>query len=69
MDAQHREYEKMKGEIETEIRTIFKANMKIFDWDIPENDGRKSARLIITAMEEAINRLKEEVETGKYDNY
>ncbi len=69
MDTQQKEYEKMKGEIETEIRAIFKANMKIFDWDIPENDERKSARLIITAMEEAIERLKEEVEAGKYDNY
>ncbi len=69
MDTQQKEYEKMKGEIETEIRAIFKANMKIFDWDIPENDERKSARLIITAMEEAISRLKDEVEAGKYDNY
>ncbi|WP_456402525.1 hypothetical protein [Hydrogenimonas sp.] len=69
MDTQHKEYEKMKGEIETEIRAIFKANMKIFDWDIPENDQRKSARLIVTAMEEAIDRLKEEIEAGKYDDY
>ncbi len=69
MDAQRREYEKMKGEIETEIRAIFKANMKIFDWDIPENDQRESARLIVTAMEEAIDRLKEEIEAGTYDNY
>ncbi|BBG66404.1 hypothetical protein NNO_1701 [Hydrogenimonas sp.] len=69
MDTQQKEYEKMKGEIETEIRAIFKANMKIFDWDIPENDERKSARLIIRAMEEAISRLKDEIEAGKYDNY
>jgi len=69
MDAQNKEFEKMKSEIETEIRAIFKVNMKIFDWDIPENDDRESARLIITAMEEAIDRLKEEVEAGKYDDY
>ena len=69
MDAQHKEFEMMKGEIEKEIRAIFKANMKIFDWDIPENDDRESARLILTAMEEAIDKLKEEVEAGKYDNY
>ena len=69
MDAAHKEFEMMKGEIEKEIRAIFKANMKIFDWDIPENDDRESARLILTAMEEAIDKLKEEVEAGKYDNY
>jgi len=69
MDAAHKEFEMMKGEIEKEIRAIFKANMKIFDWDIPENDDRESARLILSAMEEAIDKLKEEVEAGKYDNY
>jgi ribosomal protein S2 len=59
----------MKGEIETEIRAIFKANMKIFDWDIPENDDRESAQLIINVMQEAIDKLKQEIEAGKFDNY
>ena len=69
MDAQHKEYEKMKKEIEKEVELLFKANMKIFDWDIPENDDRESARLIITAIEEAVEKLKQDVEAGKYDNY
>ncbi len=69
MDAQHKEYEKMKSEIEKEVELLFKANMKIFDWDIPENDDRESARLIITAIEEAVEKLKQDVEAGKYDNY
>ncbi|WP_201354412.1 hypothetical protein [Hydrogenimonas urashimensis] len=69
MDAQHKEYEKMKNEIHKEIELLFKANMKIFDWDIPENDDRESARLIITAIEEAVDKLKRDVEAGKYDNY
>ena len=69
MDAQHKEYEKMKKEIEKEVELLFKANMKIFDWDIPENDDRESARLIITAIEEAVDKLKRDVEAGKYDNY
>ncbi len=69
MDAPHKEFQKMKGEIEKEIELLFKTNMKIFDWDIPENDDRESARLIIQAMEEAIDKLKSDVEAGKYDNY
>ena len=69
MDTQHKEYEKMKKEIEKEVELLFKANMKIFDWDIPENDDRESARLIITAIEEAVEKLKQDVEAGKYDNY
>jgi len=69
MDFQHKELENMRGEIETEIRAIFKANMKIFDWDIPENDDRESAQLIINVMQEAINKLKQEIEAGEFDNY
>jgi len=43
--------------------------MKIFDWDIPENDDRKSAELIIDAMQEAIDEIKTDINAGNYDNY
>ncbi len=69
MTPQEKELEMMKGEIEKEIRAIFKANMKIFDWDIPENDDRKSAELIAQTMQEALDTLKAEIADGKYDNY
>ena len=69
MDSEHKEFQMMKKEIEKEVELLFKANMKIFDWDIPENDDRESARLIITAIEEAVDKLKKDVEAGKYDNY
>ena len=69
MSIQDKEIEKMKGEITTEIHLVFKANMKIFDWDIPENDDRKSAELIVSVMKEAVDELSEEVAAGKYDNY
>jgi len=69
MDIQHKEMKRMRGEIEAEMRAIFKANMKIFDWDIPENDDRESARLIINVMQEAIDKLKQEIESGEFDNY
>jgi len=69
MSIQEKEIEKMKGEITKEIRLVFKANMKIFDWDIPENDDRKSAELILSAMKEALDELSQEVASGKFDNY
>ena len=69
MTPQEKELEAMRGEIEKEIRAIFKANMKIFDWDIPENDDRKSAELIAQTMQEALDTLKAEIADGKYDNY
>jgi hypothetical protein len=69
MTPQEQEIEKMKPEIKQEVRLAFKANMKIFDWDIPENDDRKSAEMIIAAMQEAIDELKQEITNGKFDQY
>jgi nitrous oxide reductase accessory protein NosL len=69
VSAQEKEMEMMKGEIRKEIRVIFKTNMKIFDWDIPENDDRKSAELIVASMREAVDEISEEIASGKYDNY
>jgi uncharacterized protein YecE (DUF72 family) len=69
MTPQEKEIEKMRSSITTELRLIFKANMKIFDWDIPENDDRKSAELIVQTMQEALDALKEEIAQGKYNNY
>ena len=69
MTPQEKEMEMMKSEISKEIRGIFKANMKIFDWDIPENDDRRSAELIIDVMQEAIDGLKKEISDGKFDQY
>lgn len=69
MSIQEKEIEKMKGEITKEIRLVFKANMKIFDWDIPENDDRKSAELILSVMKKAVDELSQEVASGKFDNY
>jgi len=69
MTAQEKEINKMKSEIKKEVRFAFKANMKIFDWDIPENDDRKSAELIIAVMQEAIEELKEEIANGNFNQY
>lgn len=69
MTPQEQEIEKMRSEITKEMRAVFKVNMKIFDWDIPENDNQRSAELILRVMQDALDDLKTEVSNGKYDNY
>jgi len=69
MTPQEQEIEKNKAEIIKELRAIFKTNMKIFDWDIPENDDQKSAELIYAAMQEAMEELGKEIKEGKYSQY
>jgi len=69
MTPQEKETEMMKSQITKELRLLFKANMKIFDWDIPENDDRQSAELIIDVIQKALDELKSEIKEGKYDEY
>ncbi len=69
MTPQDQEIAKMQSEITTELRAVFKGNMKIFDWDIPENDDRKSAELIFSVMQKAMDELRAEIDAGKYDQY
>ena len=69
MTPQEQEIKKMRSEIRKEIRAVFKVNMKRFDWDIPENDDRRSAELILKVMQDALDDLNKEISSGKYDNY
>jgi len=69
MTPQAQEIEKQRDEIKAEVISIFKANMKIFDWDIPENDDRRSAELIAEVMQEALDEIKADIASGKYDQY
>lgn len=69
MTPQEQELKAMQNEITDELRAVFKGNMKVFDWDIPENDDQKSAELIADVMQKALDDLKAEIKDGKYNNY
>ena len=69
MTPQEQEIAKMHGEITAELRAVFLGNMKIFDWDIPENDDRKSAELIFAVMQKEMHNLRAEIDAGNYDQY
>ncbi len=69
MDPVRKEIESRRKEIATELKLLFKANMKITDWDVPEADDREAAELVLQVMQEELDKLKEEVRSGKYDNY
>ena len=69
MDPIRKEIESRRKEIAVELKLLFKANMKITDWDVPEADDREAAELLLQVMQEELDKLKEEVRAGKYDNY
>ena len=68
-DAVMKELAERKAEIEKAIELLFKANMKITDWDVPEANDTEAADIILNIMEKKIQQLREDVKAGKYENY
>jgi len=69
MQAVIKELESRKIEIQKEVELLFKANMKITDWDIPEADDKQAANILLDMIQEKVDALREEVVSGNYDYY
>jgi len=69
MDAIEKELLSRKEEIQKELELLFKANMKITDWDVPEADDTKAANMLLDIMQEKIDALRTDVAEGKFKNY
>jgi len=55
--------------IESQLELLFKTNMKITNWDVPETDDKKAAEMIIEILEKKVAKLKIDVINGEYDYY
>ena len=69
MEAIKQELLSRKSEIEKELELLFKANMKITDWDVPEADDKQAAEILIKIMEDKLREIRADVDAGKYDYY
>ena len=69
MDVIQKELESRKAEIRSSMKLLFKANMKITDWDVPEADDNEAAKILLKILQEALDEIKEDVVAGKYDYY
>ena len=69
MDAEHKELAARKDEIMKELELLFKTNMKISDWDIPEANDKEVAELLLEILQEGLVKIKQDVASGKYTNY
>ncbi len=69
MDVIQKELESRKSEIKKELELLFKANMKITDWDVPEADDNEVANVLLNILQEALDEIKVDVSVGKYDYY
>jgi hypothetical protein len=69
MDAVEKELEGRKKNIKRELELLFKANMKFTDWDVPEADDTKAAKILLSIMKEKLDEIEQDIQEGKYDNY
>lgn len=69
MKAMIKEFESRRSEIEKSLELLFKANMKISDWDIPEADDTEAATILLAILQEKLDTIREDVKSGKYTNY
>ena len=69
MDVIQKELESRRTEIKKEVELLFKANMKITDWDVPEPDDNEAAQLLLKIFQEVVGEIESDVNAGKYDNY
>jgi hypothetical protein len=69
MDAVEKELEGRKNNIKRELELLFKANMKFTDWDVPEADDTKAAKILLTIMKEKLDEIGQDIQDGKYENY
>jgi len=69
MDVIQKELESRKSEIREAMQLLFKANMKITDWNVPEADDNEAANIIVDILQEVLDEIKADVAAGKYDYY
>ncbi|MCD6653261.1 MAG: hypothetical protein LT067_00625 [Sulfurovum sp.] len=69
MDIIEKELNSRKDEIQNEVELLFKANMKITNWDVAEADNAKAAKILLEIMQEKLDMMRGDILTGKYDNY
>ncbi|MBT8349019.1 MAG: hypothetical protein HKP62_06215 [Sulfurovum sp.] len=58
-----------KEEITSEVNGVFKLNMKITNWDVPEADDAFASKMIIDIMQEALDSLKAKLDAGEFKDY
>ena len=58
MDAVQKDLQNRKDEIENELELLFKANLKIVDWDVPESDDKEAAIVLWNILNDKLQEMK-----------
>jgi len=69
MDATTKDLVSRKDEIKKEVEVLFKTNLKITDWNVPEADDKEAANILLDMIQEQVDTIRADIKAGKYDNY
>ena len=69
LDVIQKELASREEAIETDLEDLFKLNMKITDWDVPEPDDQEAAEILVDILSKKLSSIKKDVIDGKYKNY
>jgi hypothetical protein len=69
VDVLSKEFASRKDEIQNELEVLFKANMKITDWDVPEANDHAAAKILLEILQDKLDSISADIQSGKYNNY
>ncbi len=58
-----------KKSIKDELESLFKSNLRITDFNVPEADDQDASEILISILEEKLAEIKDDVSKGKYKDY
>ena len=58
-----------ENEIRDELESMFKSNLKITDWNVPEPDDQSASEILVAILEKKLQEIKQDVKDGKYKDY
>ncbi|MEA2092173.1 MAG: STAS/SEC14 domain-containing protein [Campylobacterota bacterium] len=58
-----------KDAIENELESLFKSNLRVTDFNVPEPDGQDASQILVNILEDKLKKIKNDVQVGKYRNY
>ncbi len=67
LDTVEKEFKERKDEIKSELKFLFKANMKITGWNIPEPNNQEAAKLLLEILKEGLDEIENDIKNGKFD--
>ncbi|MBU1658287.1 hypothetical protein KKG72_04445 [bacterium] len=67
--ATQKDLDNRRNEVRGDLESLFKSNLKITDWNVPEADDQNAAEILINILQEKLDEIKKDVQSGRYKNY